>query len=222
MDVFIIKPSNNCIMINTTKSNWTIFGLSNFSYDILDAIKSNGEHIQCFVSNQRVDEDILVRIPNNIKVIELCDFKPTTDCYFLGFMDYHKDSLLRVLDGFNLTFGNIIHSRAYVSSYSQLGQGNFIGANSTIAPKVTIGDFNFINRNCSVGHHSTIGNRNKTGPGVTISSLCNIQNNNAFGSGSTVLPEIKICSGNIIGAGSVVTKDMKIPGTYVGLPAKKL
>lgn len=207
-------------MNNTIKNSWTIFGLSNFSYDILDAIESNGDKVKYFVRNQDVDEKIVKRVPPNIDTIDLADFKPSTDKYFIGFMDYRKDALLIELSKFNLHFDNITHKDAYVSPYSTIGMGNFIGANATIAPKVTLGDFNFINRNCSIGHHTILGNRNKTGPAVTICSLCEIADNNAFGANCTIIPELKIASEVKIGAGAVVTRDITESGLYVGVPAK--
>lgn len=209
-------------MSNSKQNSWTVFGLSNFSYDILDAIESIGGSVKCFVTNQTVAPEILQRVPQETEIISLTAFKAITNHYFIGFMDFHKDELLADLASYGITFDNIIHQRAYVSKYAKLGQGNFIGANSTIAPKVTIGDFNFINRNSSIGHHSVISNRNKTGPGVTISSLCQIGSNNAFGSNSTLLPEIHIKDNIVVGAGSVVTSSIEVAGTYVGSPARKL
>lgn len=207
-------------MNNTKRNSWTIFGLSNFSYDILDAIESNGDEVKYFVRNQSVEEKIVNRVPQNIEIIDLADFKPSTDKYFIGFMDHRKDVLLSELLKFNLRFDNIIHKEAYISPYSTIGNGNFIGANATIAPKIALGDFNFINRNCSVGHHTVIGDRNKTGPGVMICSLCEIDNNNAFGANCTVIPELKITSSVEVGAGAVVTDNISESGLYVGVPAK--
>lgn len=202
--------------------SWTVFGLSNFSYDILDAIESINGEITQFVVNIEVDKQILVRIPKHIKQISLSEFRPSTDNYFIGFMDHHKDGLLHDLEKYQLTFANLIHSKAYVSEYTILGQGNFIGANATLAPMVKFGDFNFINRNASVGHHTVIHNRNKTGPGATISSLCKIGNNNTFGSNSTILPQLEIPNNITIAAGAVVINSIREKGTYVGVPAKKL
>ncbi len=220
MEEISIKQSKTFIMSNTPKNSWTIFGLSNFSYDILDAIESNGDEVKYFIRNQDVDEKIVNRVPQNIEIIDLTDFKPSTDKYFIGFMDYRKDALLSELLKFNLRFDNIFHKNSYISHYSTIGFGNFIGANATIAPKVALGDFNFINRNCSVGHHTVIGNRNKTGPGVTICSLCEIEDNNAFGANCTIIPELKIASEVEIGAGAVLTENISESGLYVGIPAK--
>ena len=207
-------------MNNTNKSSWTIFGLSNFSYDILDAIESIGENVKYFIKNQEVKREIVRRVPQNIKILNMSEFTPSTDKYFIGFMDHRKDALLQDLSRYKLSFDNVIHKNAYVSPYAKIGVGNFFGANATIAPKVKLGNFNFVNRDCSIGHHSVIGDRNKTGPGVTICSLCEIDSNNAFGANCTIIPELKIFTEIEVGAGAVVTRDISESGLYVGVPAK--
>ena len=42
------------------------------------------------------------------------------------------------------------------------------------------------------------------------------------GTGAQILQGLTICDDTIIGAGAVVTKDILEPGTYVGIPAKKI
>lgn len=42
------------------------------------------------------------------------------------------------------------------------------------------------------------------------------------GAGVVIIPGIKICDEVIIGAGAVVVKDITEPGTYAGVPAKKI
>jgi serine acetyltransferase len=43
-----------------------------------------------------------------------------------------------------------------------------------------------------------------------------------IGTNAAVLPGINICDNVIIGAGAVVNKDITDPGTYVGVPARKI
>jgi acetyltransferase-like isoleucine patch superfamily enzyme len=39
--------------------------------------------------------------------------------------------------------------------------------------------------------------------------------------GSTISNNVIICPGCVIGAGAVVVKDIDIPGTYIGVPARR-
>jgi acetyltransferase-like isoleucine patch superfamily enzyme len=42
-----------------------------------------------------------------------------------------------------------------------------------------------------------------------------------IGAGSTISNNVTICPGCVIGAGAVVVKDIDIPGTYIGVPARR-
>jgi serine acetyltransferase len=46
--------------------------------------------------------------------------------------------------------------------------------------------------------------------------------NVVVGTGSTVIGPVTICDNVIIGAMSLVNKDITEPGTYVGIPVKKI
>jgi UDP-3-O-[3-hydroxymyristoyl] glucosamine N-acyltransferase len=43
-----------------------------------------------------------------------------------------------------------------------------------------------------------------------------------IGIGATVKNNTDICGGCVIGAGAVVVKNIKEPGTYVGIPVRKI
>jgi len=42
------------------------------------------------------------------------------------------------------------------------------------------------------------------------------------GIGATVSNNVSVCDGCMIGAGAVVVKDITEPGTYAGVPARRL
>ena len=59
-------------------------------------------------------------------------------------------------------------------------------------------------------------------PGAKILGGAKIGNSCRIGSNSTILPNVQICDDVVIGAGAVVTKSITEPGTYIGIPARKL
>jgi UDP-N-acetylbacillosamine N-acetyltransferase len=59
-------------------------------------------------------------------------------------------------------------------------------------------------------------------PGAKILGTAKIGSRCRIGTNSTILPGIEICDDVVIGAGAVVTKNITEPGTYVGVPAKKM
>ena len=59
-------------------------------------------------------------------------------------------------------------------------------------------------------------------PCAIIGGNVNIGHNVYLGSGSNVKEKINICSDATIGMNGAVVKDIITPGTYVGIPTKKL
>lgn len=203
------------------KKGWILFGAGHFLHDIIDAIEANNEVVACIVLNQKVDPEILNRIPKDIKVIDIENFKPSNKNYFFGFMNQNKKPLLEKLTKYNLKFANLIHLRAYLAKGVSLGQGNFVGANAVIGPNTKLGNYNIINRLTSIGHDVKIGDLNNFGPGAVVSGRCTLGNNNFLGANSTIIPLTTIKDEITIGAGAVVVDNIDETGTYIGMPARK-
>lgn len=103
-----------------------------------------------------------------------------------------------------------------------LGEGTFVCEGNILTTDITIGKFVHLNLGCTVGHDTRIGDFVTLSPGCHISGNVTIGNNVFFGTGASVLERLHICDSAVIGAGSVVTKDITEPGTYVGIPAKRI
>jgi sugar O-acyltransferase (sialic acid O-acetyltransferase NeuD family) len=123
----------------------------------------------------------------------------------------------------HLHFPNLIHPTA-VGDWEriQLGQGNLITAASIFTTDIVVGSFNVFNLNVTVGHDASIGDYNVLNPTVNISGAVKMGDRILVGTGAQILQQLKIASDSIIGAGAVVSKSILEPGTYVGIPAKKL
>jgi sugar O-acyltransferase (sialic acid O-acetyltransferase NeuD family) len=201
---------------------WTIFGAGNFILDIMDAIVANGDQVSSIVANQSLDQGVLQKLPTVIKIVQLADFQPARQRYFCGFLDSHKEPLLKQLAPFHLNFANLIHPRAYVAEGVTMGQGNFVGANAVVGPAVQLGNFNTINRLASLGHDVQVGDGNHVGPGCTVAGRCHIGNGNLLGAGSTVIDGRQVGDGIILGAGGVLVQNALQAGTYVGVPAQRI
>jgi sugar O-acyltransferase (sialic acid O-acetyltransferase NeuD family) len=201
---------------------WTIFGAGGLINDFIDAIESNDQHAEYLVLNIELDRKILQKLPASIKTLKLEDFEPATDCYFFGFADPNKLALLESLKKFDLNYENLIHKFSYVPRNVKMGKGNFIGAGVVLATKVQLGDFNYINRSASLGHDTQIAHFNQFGPGCTIAGNCRIGSRNNFYMRSVIVNDLEIRDAIKVGAGGVVTKNILEPGTYAGVPARRL
>lgn len=207
---------------------WTIFGAGNLIFDICNAIESMEDEVEHIVLNQKVK----MINPDPYKVITFKKFLTlenkdyySSRCSIFGFVDPNKEKFIGKIPENKKKFFNVVHARAYIAAHPIIcptGVGNYFGPNVTIAPKVNIGSFNYFNRNCSIGHHTKIDAFNHFGPGSTICGRCEFGQKNSIGAGATIIDGIKIADNIIVGAGAVVTKDLLEPGTYVGVPARKL
>lgn len=117
---------------------------------------------------------------------------------------------------------SIVSPNAVVGMHAEIGEGTFIAANVYIGPQVKIGSNTVINTASNVEHETIIGNHVHIAPNATICGRAQIGNTVFCGAGSTVIDKVHICDDVVIGAGAVVLQDISVPGTYAGVPAKRI
>jgi sugar O-acyltransferase (sialic acid O-acetyltransferase NeuD family) len=116
---------------------------------------------------------------------------------------------------------NVIHDSAVIES-KKVGIANQISALTFIAETASIGDHNIIYSQSCLEHEVEIGNHNILTVNVSLCGRAKLGSFIYVGAGAVILPNVEICDHVIIGAGAVVTQSIHSPGTYVGLPAKKM
>lgn len=122
----------------------------------------------------------------------------------------------------NIEYISLIHPNAEISRWVELELGAIVTAGCVLTCNIRIGGFSQLNLNTTIGHDCVIDDFFTTAPGVNISGNCTIGRDVYFGGGSSTRQGISICDNVIIGMGAVVVKDITEPGTYIGIPAKKL
>ena len=125
----------------------------------------------------------------------------------------------------NVHFPNIIHPDVTYDKRENkvtFGEGTIIVSKNVITTDIKVGDFVHLNMDCTVGHDSIIDNFCTISPGVHISGNVHLEDRVFIGTGANILEKIFVCSGTIIGAGSTVVKSITEPGTYAGVPAKRI
>ncbi len=140
----------------------------------------------------------------------------------VGFPNRIYDISAYFINNPNLYFPNIIHPTAFVAKYISIGEGNIITPYVVISTDVHIGSYNLFNWNVTIGHDTQIGECNVFNPGVNISGNIILGSRVLVGTGAHILQGLTICDDTIVGAGAVVIKDITEPGTYVGVPARKI
>jgi sugar O-acyltransferase (sialic acid O-acetyltransferase NeuD family) len=110
----------------------------------------------------------------------------------------------------------------YNPDEDKTGVGCIICPDVIITDNVSIGKHCQFNIQTSIGHDCNIGDFVTTAPKVSISGNVTIGNRVYIGTGAIIKEKTYICDDVIIGAGAVVLNDITQPGTYVGIPAKKI
>jgi sugar O-acyltransferase (sialic acid O-acetyltransferase NeuD family) len=115
-----------------------------------------------------------------------------------------------------------IHPTVLIMDDMELGEGSFIGAYSILTTNIKIGKHALLNRAVHIGHDSIIGDYFSAMPGSIISGNVTICDCVYLGTNSSIKEKISIHSLTTIGSNATVTKHINEPGTYVGVPVKKI
>lgn len=111
---------------------------------------------------------------------------------------------------------------ADIYDFIEYGEGTLICPHCILTTNIKIGKHCQFNIQTSIGHDCKIGDFVTTAPKVSISGNVTIGDRVYIGTGAFIKEKTYICDDVIIGAGAVVLNDITEPGTYVGIPAKKI
>ena len=115
-----------------------------------------------------------------------------------------------------------LHPTALIMDVVEIGEGSFIGAYSILTTNIKIGKHALLNRGNQIGHDSTIGDYFSAMPGAIISGNCTIHDCVYVGTNASIKEKITIHSLTTIGSNAAIVKHIEEPGTYIGIPAKKI
>lgn len=116
----------------------------------------------------------------------------------------------------------LIHPSAVTDETVSIGKGTVVMANAVINAESIIGSSCIINTATTIDHDCVIKDYVHVSPGVHIAGTVNVEEESWLGIGSTVINNINIGRKCIIGASGLVNKDIEEPGTYVGIPVRKV
>ncbi len=123
-------------------------------------------------------------------------------------------------EGLNVVI--LIHPSAVIGTDVEIGIGSVVMAGVVINSSIRIGNGCIINTSSSLDHDNIIEDYVHISPGVNMAGTVKVGKGSWIGIGSVVSNNVNICSGCKVGAGAVVVKDITEPGTYVGVPVRKI
>lgn len=117
---------------------------------------------------------------------------------------------------------NLFHPSTYIEPVVDMGKANQLYAKVYINNAVKIGDNNLFNTSAVIEHEVEIGSHNHISVGAKICGRVKIGDRCFLGCGAIVSDGVTLGDDITIGAGAVVVSDVLEPGTYVGVPARKI
>lgn len=123
-------------------------------------------------------------------------------------------------NGFRLA--TLIHPRAVVAESAQIGAGSVIMAGAVVNSFALLGRGCIVNTCASVDHDCVVSDFVHVAVGAHLCGTVATGTRIWIGAGAVVSNNVSVCSDCMIGAGAVVVRNIMEPGTYVGVPARKL
>jgi sugar O-acyltransferase (sialic acid O-acetyltransferase NeuD family) len=204
------------------KNKLIIIGASGHGKVVADiAIKLNKWQSIAFL-----DDDESIKTSMGLEVIgktaDAFTYKDEADFFVaIGSNATREKTQEKLIDeGLNVVI--LIHPSAVIGTDVEIGIGSVIMAGAVINSSTRIGKGCIINTSSSLDHDNVIEDYVHISPGVRTAGSIGIGKGSWLGIGSVVSNNVNICSGCKVGAGAVVVKDITEPGTYVGVPVRKI
>jgi len=173
-----------------------------------------------------LDDDETIKSSMGIEVVGKSSdaIKHLTDCdIFVGVgNNVLREKIQERLEVEGATIPTLIHPNAVIGQDVELKSGVVVMAGVVINCCTQIGKGSIINTGATVDHDNLIEDFVHISPGVHLAGTVKIGKGSWLGIGSVVSNNIKITSRCKFGAGAVVVKDITEPGTYIGIPVRRV
>jgi sugar O-acyltransferase (sialic acid O-acetyltransferase NeuD family) len=121
-----------------------------------------------------------------------------------------------------VSWANVVHPQASVSSLASLQVGTVVFAGAVIQADCAIGKHNIINTNASIDHDCFTNDFCHIAPGAVLAGGVRLDTGVFVGAGATVIPNQRIGQWTILGAGAVALHDLESNSVFAGVPAYRL
>lgn len=122
--------------------------------------------------------------------------------------------------GFTLV--TLLSPKASIGAGASISAGCFVGHHAHVGPMARLGRACIINTGAIVEHECQVGDFCHVSVNAAIAGRSRLGDYSMLGAGATIIDQVLVCNDVIVGAGAVVSRSIEIPGTYVGVPAKRL
>jgi len=204
--------------MKNTDRQYIIMGAGGHAAVIADVLYQSGRLVKGFLDDRtEAGSEVL-----GVKVLgklDSCSDYP--ECLFLIAIGYNE-MRKRVSRTYPVEFGVAVHPSAIIGRQVEIGRGSVVMAGSVINVRTTIGEHCIVNTRASIDHDNILGDYVHISPGAVLGGGVSIGTCTHIGLGACVRNTVEICGGVVVGAGASVVKDITEPGTYIGVPAKRM
>lgn len=156
------------------------------------------------------------------KTIDAFMYKDEADFFVAIGSNATREKVQENLIEQGLNVVKLIHPSAVIGTDVEIGIGTVVMAGVVINSSSRIGKGCIINTSSSLDHDNVIESYVHISPGVSLAGTVKVGKGSWLGIGSVVSNNVNICSGCNVGAGAVVVKAITVPGTYVGVPVRRV
>ncbi len=173
-----------------------------------------------------LDDNELLKVSLGLKVIgkteDAFKFMEDADIFVAVGNNATREKIQKKLEEEGASIPVLVHPNAVIGSEVELGIGTVVMAGVVINSSTKIGRGCIINTGSTLDHDNMIQDYVHISPGAHLAGTANVGKGSWIGIGSTVSNNVSITSCCIVGAGAVVVRDINEPGTYVGVPARRV
>lgn len=187
-----------------------LFGFGGHAREVMSQM---GKKLPCFVEDEYVNEHTLPLSKFNSKKYSLMVAVADSEL---------RQRIVEKLPKDTSYFSWIHPTSILMDTNIEIGEGSFIGALSILTTNIKIGKHCILNRTNQIGHDCVIGDFFSSMPGSIVSGNVTIGDCVYLGNNSSIRERLKIHSSTIFGMNAAVVNNINEPGTYVGIPAKKI
>jgi len=115
----------------------------------------------------------------------------------------------------------LVAPTASIGAGSVIGEGSFVAHHAHVGPLARIGSGAIINTGAIVEHDCVVGDYVHVSVNATAAGRVRLGDFVFLGAGATVIDGGQVDRDITVGAGGVVVRHLEVPGTYVGVPARR-
>ena len=195
-----------------------LIGGSGHAKVVMDCVQSSGGQVAGILDDGIAAGTLVIGIPVLGKVGDYTQYLQYSFLIAIGSNAIRR----RIAESLPVKWCTAVHPSAVVSQYARIGAGSVIMPNAVVNSGASIGMHCIVNSGAIIEYDNRLSDYVHISPGASLGGTVFVGQETHIGIGASVRNNISICGGCTIGAGAVVVKNITEPGTYVGVPARRI